>query len=115
MLNKPTSYRDLSEELTVAWNSCENQEVFTEELKSSIKHLLSLLDRYGIAHEEINIEVRYRKTYDCSTYDAEEAWYYYFYLERRNRKLEKILNRLNDLLSDYGMEHPEIMNDPGII
>lgn len=115
MLNRPTSYTDCNEDLIVVWNHCEDLEIENKEFHEAISRLINLLDRYEINHQGINTEVINQKTYDCNTLDAKKAWNYSKYLEKQNRKLEKILDKLNDLLSAYGMLHPEIMNDPGII
>lgn len=115
MLNKPNNYNGIDEDLVIAWKYCEKNELYQKDLKSRIIHLKSLLDRYDLNYTGINVELPINKPYDCNTRNAKKAWIYSDVLERQNRKLEKYLMDLNKHLSDYGMNHPEIMNDPGII
>lgn len=89
--------------------------LYQKDLKSRIIHLKSLLDRYDLNYTGITVELPINKPYDCNTRNAKKAWIYSDVLERQNRKLEKYLMDLNKHLSDYGMNHPEIMSDPGII
>lgn len=115
MQNKQLKYIESNEELIVAWEYCEQLEQQSEDYHASINHLIKLLDRYKIDYHDVDTVVENAKNYDCQTCDAKKAWDYYEYLERQNRKLDKVLKQLNKLLFSYGLEHPEIVNDPGII
>lgn len=115
MLNKPKNNDGLAEDLIVAWKYCEANEKYREDLTERIKHLESLLDRYDIIHSDIVISTGKPQEYDCNTFDARKAWIYSDKIEKENKKLEKVLDKLNSLLSDYGRRHPEIIYDSGII